>query len=83
MAPTSSRQRVLRAEYAPIAQLVATPDHGNPPLTVAFDGSTSVDPDPSDSIASYTFSFGDGSRMSRKRPTSAYLQNTAAISSPP
>ncbi|HZE56414.1 MAG TPA: PKD domain-containing protein [Chthoniobacterales bacterium] len=45
----------------PIAQLVATPDHGNPPLTVAFDGSTSVDPDPSDSIASYTFSFGDGS----------------------
>jgi hypothetical protein len=45
----------------PIAKLVATPDQGNPPLTVAFDGSTSVDPDAADSIASYTFSFGDGS----------------------
>ena len=46
---------------APVAKLVATPDHGNPPLTVALDGSTSVDPDAGDSIASYTFSFGDGS----------------------
>jgi PKD repeat protein len=45
----------------PIAKLVATPDHGNPPLTVNFNGSTSVDPDAGDSIASYTFSFGDGS----------------------
>src|SRR5688572_1259909 len=46
---------------APTAKLVANPDTGNPPLTVAFDGSTSVDPDAGDSIASYTFSFGDGS----------------------
>lgn len=46
---------------APIAKLVATPDHGNPPLTVALNGSTSVDPDVGDSVASYTFSFGDGS----------------------
>ena len=46
---------------APIAKLVATPDHGNPPLTVTLDGSTSVDPDAGDSVASYTFSFGDGS----------------------
>jgi len=46
---------------APIAKLVATPDHGNPPLTVTLDGSTSVDPDVGDSVASYTFSFGDGS----------------------
>ncbi len=46
---------------APIAKLAANPDHGNPPLTVAFDGSGSVDPDAGDSIASYTFSFGDGS----------------------
>ena len=45
----------------PIAKLVATPNQGNPPLTVAFDGSTSVDPDVGDSVASYTFSFGDGS----------------------
>jgi hypothetical protein len=46
---------------APTAKLVANPDTGNPPLTVAFDGSTSADPDAGDSIASYTFSFGDGS----------------------
>jgi hypothetical protein len=46
---------------APTAKLVATPDTGNPPLTVSFDGSTSIDPDAGDSVASYTFSFGDGS----------------------
>lgn len=46
---------------APIAKLVATPRQGNPPLTVALDGSTSVDPDAGDSVVSYTFSFGDGS----------------------
>jgi PKD repeat protein len=45
----------------PIAKLVATPNQGNPPLTVAFDGSTSLDSDAGDSVASYTFSFGDGS----------------------
>ena len=46
---------------APIARLVATPDQGNPPLTVNFNASTSSDPDAGDSVASYTFSFGDGS----------------------
>jgi hypothetical protein len=45
----------------PTAKLSVTPDHGNPPLTVNFDASTSVDPDAGDSVASYTFSFGDGS----------------------
>jgi hypothetical protein len=46
---------------APTAKLVATPNEGNPPLTVNFDASASVDPDAGDSVASYTFSFGDGS----------------------
>lgn len=46
---------------APTAKLVANPETGNPPLTVSFDASTSVDPDAGDSIASFTFSFGDGS----------------------
>jgi hypothetical protein len=46
---------------APTAKLKATPDQGNPPLTVSLDGSASVDPDTGDSVASYTFSFGDGS----------------------
>ena len=31
------------------------------PLTVNLDGSTSSDPDGADTIASYTFRFGDGS----------------------
>jgi PKD repeat protein len=45
----------------PTAKLLATPNEGNPPLTVNFDASASVDPDAGDSVASYTFSFGDGS----------------------
>jgi PKD repeat protein len=55
---------------APTAKLLANPDQGNPPLTVAFDGSGSVDPDAGDSIASYTFSFGDGSAdVTQSSPT--------------
>jgi PKD repeat protein len=50
-----------RPNTAPVAKLIATPDQGNPPLTVNFDASTSVDPDAGDSVVSYTFSFGDGS----------------------
>ncbi|MEY2507144.1 MAG: hypothetical protein QOH01_1473 [Verrucomicrobiota bacterium] len=49
------------SNQAPTAKLIATPEQGNPPLTVAFNGSPSVDPDAGDSITSYTFSFGDGS----------------------
>ncbi len=41
------------------AQLVATPGSGNAPLPVAFDGSTSSDPD--GSIVSWSLAFGDGS----------------------
>jgi len=46
---------------APTAKLVVSPEMGNPPLTVNFNASTSVDPDAGDSVASYTFTFGDGS----------------------
>jgi hypothetical protein len=54
----------------PTAKLVANPDQGNPPLTVALDGSGSLDPDSGDSIASYTFSFGDGSAdVTQSSPT--------------
>jgi hypothetical protein len=49
------------SNQAPTAKLKVTPDQGNPPLTVSLDGSASVDPDAGDSVASYTFSFGDGS----------------------
>jgi hypothetical protein len=45
---------------APTAFLAANPDHGAAPLTVNFTGS-GTDPDPGDTIASYSFDFGDGS----------------------
>ncbi len=48
---------------APVAVLSATPTSGTAPLTVDFDASGSSDPNGSDgdAVASYTFSFGDGS----------------------
>jgi hypothetical protein len=45
---------------APIAVLKASPTSGKPPLKVTFDASGSTDPDFKDTIASYTFHFGDG-----------------------
>jgi PKD repeat protein len=44
----------------PLAVLTANVSEGIAPLTVAFDGSGSSDPDAIDTIASYTFNFGDG-----------------------
>ena len=45
---------------APLARLSAAPLAGLPPLEVTFNGSTSSDPDAGDTIAEYTFDFGDG-----------------------
>lgn len=45
----------------PVAVLTSDVGSGPKPLTVSFDGSQSSDPDAGDSIASYTFDFGDGS----------------------
>jgi PKD repeat protein len=42
----------------PVARATATPGSGTAPLTVAFDGRASSDPD--GSIASYAWTFGDG-----------------------
>ena len=53
-----------RPNTAPTAALTATPASGVAPLKVQFSGSGSSDPDadaPADTIASYTFDFGDGS----------------------
>lgn len=49
-----------RSNTAPISTLSRTPDEGCVPLTVTLDGSPSSDPDAGDTIASYQFSFGDG-----------------------
>jgi hypothetical protein len=46
---------------APVAVLSASPDAGPKPLTVHFDASASFDPDSIDTIAAYSFNFGDGS----------------------
>jgi hypothetical protein len=53
-----------RPNGAPVAALTASPAQGNEPLAVNFDASGSTDPDtgaPADTVASYTFDFGDGS----------------------
>ncbi|MBN1446922.1 MAG: PKD domain-containing protein, partial [Bacteroidetes bacterium] len=42
----------------PVASFTATPDNGLAPLLVAFDGSTSNDPD--GTISTYEWDFGDG-----------------------
>ena len=45
----------------PVADLTATPDNGNAPLTVTLDASGSVESDPGDSISGYEWDFnGDG-----------------------
>lgn len=49
-----------RPNLPPVAQLTANPTSGPAPLTVTLDGSGSTDPDAGDTIASYTFSFSDG-----------------------
>jgi PKD repeat protein len=49
-----------RPNAAPTATLSRTPDEGCAPLTVELDGSPSSDTDAGDTIASYQFSFGDG-----------------------
>ncbi len=63
---------------APTAVLTATPTSGTAPLTVNFDGSGSYDPDTGDTIASYTFDFGDGSAaVTQSTPTVSHIYNSA------
>ena len=68
----------LPANAAPTAILTATPDHGPGPLTVTLDGSHSTDPDAGDTIASYTFDFGDGSNpVTQSSPTVTHTYDAA------
>jgi hypothetical protein len=60
----------LPPNAAPTAILTVTPPHGPAPLTVTLDASQSTDPDAGDTIASYTFDFGDGSAaVTQSAPT--------------
>src|SRR5439155_23758145 len=70
---TVNDKQVCRPNNPPTAVLTASPTSGRPPLTANFDGSGSYDPDtapPPETIASYTFRFGDGSAaVTRTMPT--------------
>jgi len=66
-----------RPEGPPLAVLQGIPNTGCAPLTVAFDGSQSFDPD-GDSITSYTFNFGDGSApVTQASPKFSYTYSKA------
>jgi hypothetical protein len=66
-----------RPEGPPLAVLQGTPNTGCSPLTVAFDGSQSFDPD-GDAITSYTFNFGDGSApVTQASPKISYTYSKA------
>jgi hypothetical protein len=62
---------------APLASLIAhphgqptAPPTGDPPITIDFNASASSDADTGDTIASYTFDFGDGSTpVTQSTPT--------------
>ena len=73
---TVNDNQVCRPNAAPTAVLTGTPTSGHANMTVNFDGSGSFDPDtqpPADRIASYTFSFGDGSpAVTQSTPTIAH-----------
>ena len=52
----------------PTAVLSANPTSGKSPLNVSFNASGSSDPDSGDTIASYAFTFGDGSPTVTQAP---------------
>ena len=68
-----------RPNAAPVAALSASPLSGVAPLLVNFDASASSDPDtdpPPDTIASYTFNFGDGTPpVTQSTPTIQHTYN--------
>ena len=59
------------ANQSPVAAASATPTSGTIPLAVAFSGSGSSDPD--GSIASYAWTFGDGSSSSGVSSSHTYV----------
>jgi hypothetical protein len=63
----------------PVADLSATtPTSGSAPLTVSFTGAGSSDHDQGDTIASYTFNFGDGSPLvTQASSTISHAYNSA------
>jgi hypothetical protein len=65
---------------APLAVLTGIPTSGNAPLAVNFSGANSNDPDPGDTIASYSFDFGDGAPVvTQATATIAHTYQNAGI----
>jgi PKD repeat protein len=62
-----------RQNIAPNAVLSASPTAGAAPLAVNFDASRSSDPDAGDSIASYTFDFGDRAVVTQSTPVVSHV----------
>jgi len=68
-------------DHAPSAGLSASPASGSAPLLVHFDGSSSFDPDVADGdgIASYTFTFADGTPpVTQSSPLIQHTYNQAS-----
>jgi glucose/arabinose dehydrogenase len=62
----------------PVARISATPTSGPVPLAVSFDGRGSSDPDPGDTIASYSWDLnGDGTFGDATTTTPTYTYTTA------
>ena len=65
---------------APLARLTSDVDSGLKPLTAHFNGSTSSDSDSIDTIASYTFNFGDGGDdVTQSSPTITHTFTNAGL----
>jgi glucose/arabinose dehydrogenase len=61
----------------PTVSIVATPARGAVPLTVAFDASSAVDPDPGDTLTYAWDLDGDGSFDDASGPTAVYVYGSA------
>jgi hypothetical protein len=70
-------------DQPPVASLTASPTSGNVPLEVAFDASGSFDSDAGDGVASYTFTFADGSQpVTQASPTITHTYTQPSGSAP-
>ncbi len=68
------RQISFAASNTPSSAVIgANPTSGPAPLSVAFNGSASSDPDPGDTIVNYAWTFGDGSPVANtSTPTTSH-----------
>lgn len=76
---TVGNNQACAPNTCPVAVLDETsPASGNAPLTVNFTGASSSDPNQGDTIASYTFNFGDDSPLvTQASPTISHTYNSA------